>query len=200
MQEHVAVGCKLLMDASDIYPGAADVAWSHHESWDGTGYPRRLRGAQIPLFAQMVALADCYESVVSPRPYQPPRSSLEALRLIHAKRGARFEPRLALRFIECIGVHPPGTLVEMDSGEIGVVLGATRDKLRPRLLLLRDADGRKVTPQPVDLDMEARAGRDWPIERQLPVGSDDINPRLYMDERWLMRGRRTLARPIDIVL
>jgi len=200
LQEHVAVGCNLLMDASDIYHGAADVAWSHHESWDGTGYPRRLRGGQIPLFAQMVALADCYESVISPRRYQPPRSSLEALRLIHAKRGARFEPRLALRFIECIGVHPPGALVEMDSGEIGVVLGTTRDKQRPRLLLLRDAEGRKVAPQPVDLDAEARAGRDWPILQQLPVGSEDIDPRTYMDERWLMHGRRTLARPIDIVL
>jgi HD-GYP domain-containing protein (c-di-GMP phosphodiesterase class II) len=203
LKKHVVHGRDLLLDTPKLYVGAADVAYSHHENWDGTGYPRRLRGDQIPLFAQIVALADTYEAVVTARPYQSARSSLEALKLIHSQRGVRFDPRLALRFIECIGIYPTGAVVELENDEVGVVLAATRDKLRPRIVVVRDAEDRVIAkPKVVDLSENEvdKKGNPYRVRCVLPAGSHGVDPRDYLDEGLINKHRRTLARPIDIVL
>ena len=73
---------------------AARIAYSHHERWDGNGYPQGLAGEAIPLEARIVALVDAYDAITSSRPYKPAHSHAEALRRIAADRGSHFDPRL----------------------------------------------------------------------------------------------------------
>ena len=73
---------------------AQTLAYSHHEKWDGTGYPEGLKGLKIPLQARMMALADVYDALVSDRPYKKAFSHEDAMKIISEGRGTQFDPDL----------------------------------------------------------------------------------------------------------
>ena len=78
---------------------AKDIAYAHHENWDGTGYPNALQGEQIPTQARMMAIADAYDALVSDRPYKKAFSHDEAMRIICDGRGVQFDPGLTDLFM-----------------------------------------------------------------------------------------------------
>ncbi len=78
----------------------SDIAYSHHEKWDGSGYPDKLEGLQIPLAARMTALADVYDALISKRIYKPAYSHAQALEIMQAGRGTHFDPDLLDAFCE----------------------------------------------------------------------------------------------------
>ncbi|HLF57223.1 MAG TPA: HD domain-containing phosphohydrolase, partial [Thermoanaerobaculia bacterium] len=78
---------------------AAEIAYSHHERWDGGGYPRGLAGTATPLVARIVAVVDAYDAITSPRPYKPSHPHEEALRRIVSDRGSHFDPQLVDAFV-----------------------------------------------------------------------------------------------------
>lgn len=80
---------------------AHDVALSHHEWWDGSGYPDKLSGEQIPLSARIMAIADVYDALVTERPYKKPYTSQEAYDIIIQQKGTHFDPRVVDAFINC---------------------------------------------------------------------------------------------------
>ena len=131
--------------------GAADVAHSHHERPDGTGYPRRLDADSIPLFAKIVSIAEAYDTMTATQPYREARSPSDALQELYAQRGKQFDEDLVIRFIDAIGIFPPGSVVEMVNGEIGIVLSNTSDKLRPRVIMILDAHHEPMAQRVVDL-------------------------------------------------
>ncbi|MEP6812907.1 MAG: HD domain-containing phosphohydrolase [Actinomycetota bacterium] len=93
MQKHADVGRELLAGSgSELLELAAMLAWTHHERWDGSGYPRRLRGEAIPLEGRIVAVADVFDALTSLRPYRPQMSDAEALAYLQAERGKAFDP------------------------------------------------------------------------------------------------------------
>ena len=81
---------------------AAIVALTHHERWDGSGYPRRLAGEQIPLEARIVAVADVFDALTSNRPYRAARSEEEALTIMEDTVGSHFEPRVYDAFLRAL--------------------------------------------------------------------------------------------------
>ena len=96
MEKHTAYGYEILRDSkSDLVLMAAEMAWSHHERWDGTGYPRGLKGNAIPLVGRIAAVADVTDALASKRPYKP-AWSLDA---VHAhlveNSGTQFDPACA---------------------------------------------------------------------------------------------------------
>jgi response regulator RpfG family c-di-GMP phosphodiesterase len=93
MEKHTAYGFDILRDSkSDLVVMGADMAWSHHEHWDGSGYPRSLKGTEIPLVGRIAAVADVCDALASKRPYKP-AWSLEAVRAhLTQKSGAQFDP------------------------------------------------------------------------------------------------------------
>lgn len=104
MKSHAGIGARLLDgDDSDLMLMARDIAWSHHEKWDGSGYPRGLAGQQIPVAGRIVALADVFDALTSERPYKKAWDVESALGYIKENRGRHFDPELADLFLENVG-------------------------------------------------------------------------------------------------
>lgn len=153
MQKHTRYGRDILMSTKSVMSGAADVAHAHHERPDGLGYPRKLPDENIPVFAKIVAIAEAYDTMTINQPYRPAFSPSDALQELYAQRGKQFDEDLVIRFIDSVGVFPPGSIVEMLNGEIGIVLSNTKDKLRPRVILILDAFGEPTSQRVADLSL-----------------------------------------------
>ena len=97
MEEHPIKGSEIIRGIGFLGE-AADVVRSHHERWDGTGYPDRLAGEQIPLAARVFALADVLDALTSDRPYRPASSLATARKIITAESGMQFDPRVVDAF------------------------------------------------------------------------------------------------------
>jgi putative two-component system response regulator len=106
MKKHAAFGVQIIekieasASASDFLKYAKIFAGTHHEKWDGTGYPRGLAGENIPLQGRIMALADVYDALASERPYKKAFSPAEALKIIRDGKGSQFDPVLTDTFIE----------------------------------------------------------------------------------------------------
>ena len=108
MQKHTIYGHETLLKAQSLLGDnqghsflqmAGEIAHSHHEKWDGSGYPQGLRGEEIPLAGRLMALADVYDALVSARRYKPPFSHQDAVRLIEQGSGSHFDPEVVQAFI-----------------------------------------------------------------------------------------------------
>ena len=127
-----------------------------HERRDGSGYPQGLRGDQIHEMARIIGLADTYEAMAHPRADREARVTYHALKEIIDQRNALFERRLIKALINIVSIFPLGSLVKLNNGEIGRVIGTSRmHPTRPKLEILIDARGHRLTePRPIDLEDE----------------------------------------------
>jgi len=100
MHTHTTVGAEMFGSdtPSDTIAMAASIARSHHEHWDGSGYPDGLAGEDIPIAARIVAVADVYDALVSNRPYRDAMPDAEAVAVIDAGSGRQFDPRVVEAF------------------------------------------------------------------------------------------------------
>lgn len=152
MKAHTTLGWKLLMSSHDMYGGAIDAAYSHHERLDGTGYPRGLKAEQISQYAKIIAIADMYDAVTSDRVYQDGRTHLEAISLMAKGGGTHLDSDLTTHFIECLGIYPPGSLIEMSNGEVAVVIETDPNhKLKPKVIFVLDENKQPRASELVDL-------------------------------------------------
>jgi PAS domain S-box-containing protein len=110
MKTHTTLGCdailaaeKLLDEPNSFLQSAREIAQSHQEKWDGSGYPEGLKGEQIPLSARLMAVADVYDALISRRVYKPPFPHAESVAIIRAGRGAHFDPQIVDAFLAIEG-------------------------------------------------------------------------------------------------
>ena len=100
MKQHATIGWEILRDSSaPTLRTAAEIAYTHHEKFDGSGYPRGLKGEDIPLFGRIVAVADVFDALTSARPYKPAWEFDRAWEFIRANSGLHFDPRCAEAFL-----------------------------------------------------------------------------------------------------
>ena len=116
--------------------GVQDDGWiatvlHHHEKLDGSGYPGAMRGDAIQLPVRIIALADTYSAMVTPRVYRQQILARDALRDIFLKRGGEMDAELAQLFIKELGVFPPGTFVKLQNGEVGIVTRRGGNSMKP---------------------------------------------------------------------
>ncbi len=102
VRRHPDEGARLL--AGVVALDVLTVVRSHHERWDGTGYPDALAGESIPLAARVVAVADAYRAMLEPRPYRSPVGSRDARREIECQSGAQFDPGCVHALLDCLNV------------------------------------------------------------------------------------------------
>lgn len=113
---------------------------THHERADGSGYPKGLKYTDIPLFGRIAGIVDSFDAMTSPRPYDietiPPQ---EAIHKLYQLRGTLFQSALVEQFIQTVGMYPTGTLVQLNTGQVGVVTEINKLKrLRPVIALILD--------------------------------------------------------------
>ena len=126
--------------------GIKDAQWLqavelHHERLDGSGYPHGLAGDAIPLGARIVALADAFTAMMRPRGDRPAFLARDALRELYAQASGRYDARLVQVLIRQFGVYPPGTVVKLANGEVGVCVRRTADARKPVLQAVIDPTG-----------------------------------------------------------
>jgi putative two-component system response regulator len=108
------LGRRLLSGVStDLFSLAAEAAWSHHEWWDGSGYPNGLSGTAIPLSGRIVAVADVYDSLATRRVYKREWNVAEAIRFVKSGTGAQFQPELIDAFISVMVAREPSLEAEL---------------------------------------------------------------------------------------
>ena len=183
MKSHVPHGVTILEHTKGIPSVAIDVARFHHERYDGTGYAQGRKADQIGLFGGMSAVVDVYDAISSDRVYHMGKSSHDTLKILYEARGTHFFPHLAEQFIQCVGIYPIGSLVEMSPGSIGVVITVDRERqLRPRVAMVLNPDKQPYVPvKIIDLMNYPDAGPgSIKITKILPSGTHGIHPMDYV--------------------
>lgn len=141
VKKHVDFGVEILNSIQGVSPHSVDIARYHHERHNGRGYPDGLEGTHIPVYARIVSIADCYSAITRHRSYSRAISSHEAIKLMYEWSGVDFQPEMIEQFIQCLGIYPTGSLVELNTGEVGAILSQNRvRRLRPKIMLILDAN------------------------------------------------------------
>jgi putative nucleotidyltransferase with HDIG domain len=185
IRAHVEQGVALLRSEKSVDERVISMVATHHERMDGTGYPGALKGDAIPLVGRIAGIVDAYDAMISERSYAKPKSTYDAVRELKHLGGSAFAPELVELFIQAVGVFPTGTLVELNTGEVGVVIAQNRfRRLRPEVMLVLDAD-KKVREEFTSVNLltsgEGNGTTEaslW-ITRGLEHGAYGIDPKEY---------------------
>jgi HD-GYP domain-containing protein (c-di-GMP phosphodiesterase class II) len=176
---HVATSLAILRGMDGITPAIMDLVKHHHERFDGSGYNAGLKNGAIPMYAKIAGIVDTYDALVSFRPYAGERSPHEAIRYIYGLRGTLFQPEVVEKFMQLVGAFPTGSVIELNTGAVGVVLAQNQQRLRPRVALVLDQDKRRLdAPAVVDMMYDqpwSESSQFW-IDRCLQNGAFGVDP------------------------
>ena len=179
IRSHVARGREILSGTSGLPAEVAQMAALHHERYDGSGYPGGLKGDALGVIGAMAGIVDTFDALTVKRPYAEAMSPSNALNLLFRMRGRGFHPQLVEQFIRCIGYFPVGSVVELNSGEIGVVVAQNAEqRLQPKVMVVRDARGQPLRPQKfLNLAKLPKATEDEPyrVRRTLEFGRAGVS-------------------------
>lgn len=180
VRHHVNFALEMVDRVQEMPQIARDMIMTHHERVSGRGYPRGLQGDQIPVCGKIAAIVDCYDAMISKRPYQETMSPTHAVHALHKWCNIDFQEDLIEQFIQCLGAYPTGTLVELNSGQIGIVLSQNRIKrFYPRVLVILKSD-REHYEIPYIVDLWEYANKSsagaLKIQRSIDPDTIGINP------------------------
>jgi HD-GYP domain-containing protein (c-di-GMP phosphodiesterase class II) len=168
MRSHPVAGTELIMrmkEWGELSTRMIDGAFEHHLRYDLTGYPRLTRKRKITLFGRIITIGDFYDALVRPRVYNRfPYVSEKILGIMLERSGKDFDPAIVKVFINMIGIFPLGTLVLLNTNEMGIVTQIHEDTElidRPRVCLLYYSDGEYRKGKMVDLREMDEANRDF---------------------------------------
>jgi putative nucleotidyltransferase with HDIG domain len=174
IKRHSEEGHKLLLASSGVDEIALDVVLHHHEKTDGSGYPKRLKDAEISLYAKMGAVCDVYDAITSNRPYKAGWDPADSLRKMAEWADGHFDPTVFQAFVKSLGIYPIGSLIKLNSGRLGVVVDQSRKSLlTPRVRVFYSTRSRaRIKPEIVDLSRpgcpEKIASREDPANWNFP--------------------------------
>ena len=173
-KSHVQHSAEILKATPGLPATLAELALLHHERHDGSGYPKGLRGRDIGLMGSIAGIVDVFDALTMRRPYGEPVAPSTALSMIYKWRGTLFDAYLVEQFIRFVGIFPLGSVVELNSGEVGIVIGQSLERrLQPRIMVIRDANGNPLKPQKLmDLSRghQLASGEPYRIRRTLEYG------------------------------
>ncbi len=179
MKSHVVQSIVILQNTPGISQIALDVAGQHHERFDGSGYPNKLKGEKISLFGRMGAIVDVYDALTSDRVYHKGMASTAALGRLLEWSKFHFDPELVRSYVKSIGIYPTGSLVRLESGRLGVVLEQHPEHMmQPKLRVIYHAEKKYYLP-PELLDLT------WPGCQDRITGHEEYADWGIAPARWL---------------
>ena len=154
IKKHVDYGYEYLSNHQKISEGATAAVLTHHEQYSGSGYPSGLAGEDISLYGRIISVADVYDALTSDRPYRKGFLPAEALEYIMAGYDTKFDPQVVDIFSQRVSPYPVGTLVQLSSGDMAIVIeNFPSSGLRPKVRLIRDNE-------PTDIELDLAHDRD----------------------------------------
>ncbi len=153
IKSHPVEGHKLLVAGGVTDAIALEVCLHHHEKIDGSGYPGRLKGDEIGMFAKMGAVCDVYDAITSNRPYKAGWDPAESLRKMAEWAGGHFDQAVFQAFVKSLGIYPIGSLVRLTSGRIGVVTDQGKKSLTLPTVkaFFSTKSNMRIVPEVIDL-------------------------------------------------
>lgn len=151
IEEHPLAGARYLLEQYGFEPAIVERAVAsaeHHRGANGGGYPKLVAHVAHP-FAHLIAVCDVFDALTRPRPQRAAYPPDQAVKLVRREAGTRLDPLVVRTLLRLLGKFPPGSLVELDTGEYAVVVGPGRGRhplTRPRVLLLTDDEGYEIEP------------------------------------------------------
>ena len=153
VKKHTSYGYELLKKSKVLSTYASYIALTHHERYDGEGYPLGLRGEEIHEFARIVSVADVYDAITSDRIYKKRVNINEAVEYLIGMGDHQFDYSIVRNFIEHITIYPPGTCVLLNRGEKAIVVDVNKKyPNRPIIRILIDREG-QILREPLEIDL-----------------------------------------------
>ncbi|MBI4189573.1 MAG: DUF3391 domain-containing protein [Betaproteobacteria bacterium] len=147
-KSHVQHSVAILKETVGLPAELPALAALHHERYDSSGYPAGLKGGEIGLFGGIAGVVDCFDALTCPRPYGDALAPSNALNQLYKWRDTLFDGPLVEQFIQCIGIYSVGSIVELHSGEIGIVIAQNPGmRLLPRVMVVLDLSKQPLKPQ-----------------------------------------------------
>jgi putative nucleotidyltransferase with HDIG domain len=145
MKRHVVDGAEILRMTPDVPALAPVVAFEHHLRVDESGYPDRVTRSSLNIGTMLCSIADVYDAMRSQRHYQKAFPTDRILAVLKRNDGTQFDQHLVRRFVQLIGIYPPGNLVRLNTGEVAVVMNIyAPDPYRPHVRVLIDRDNKRI--------------------------------------------------------
>jgi len=174
MKRHVVDGAAILRRTPEMPQMAPIVAFEHHMRIDGTGYPATVKRDSLNVATMLCSIADVYDAMRSQRRYQQSFPTDRIKAVLERNDGQQFDQHLVRRFVQLIGIYPPGNLVRLNTDEIAVVLKVyAPDPHRPRVRVIMDAKGHRLQ-KAYDVNLwESEPGGEWPATVIAPLDPAD---------------------------
>lgn len=182
VKRHVGIGIDILKKTPGLHPDILEGIAQHHERENGSGYPAGISKGDISLFGRMAAIADSFSALTNPRPYAETIPPYQALQTMTNWGGEFYHAPIVEQLIHAIGIFPVGSMVELSSGEVAVVISHNKvRRLKPRVLIISDPD-KNPAKSPSTFDLLYQPATQTPplsILCGLPTGAYGLNPREY---------------------
>ena len=174
-QKYVEYGVEMLRNTRKVEPRVISVVRYHGERHNGQGFPERIAGTKIPLLARIAGIAATYDTICNPREATHPLAPSRAVSMLYNMRGEAFQEDLVVQFIQSVGLYPTGTLVELSTGDIGVVVEQhPKSRLTPQIAILgRSVDNLSENVYLIDLKNEETARTLLETNSNTDLGSVD---------------------------
>ena len=178
---HVRLGLEILKEMPNLHTDILEGVAQHHERENGSGYPAGISKGDISLFGRMAAIVHSFTALTNTRFHTKAVSAYEALKSISTMSGEYYLDSMVEQFIQTIGIFPVGSLVELSSGEVAVIISQSKvRRLKPRVLIISGPDKSPV-PHPATLDLlfQPETSVAVHILRGLPTGAFNLDVRQY---------------------
>ncbi|WP_196138353.1 HD-GYP domain-containing protein [Aliikangiella sp. G2MR2-5] len=204
LREHPRESFNILSRVVGISDTVREIALSHHERVDGKGYPRTIHAERVSRYAKIISIIDFVDAVMSDRPYSSARPAPEAIGLLEKNKGSKFDKNLVDSFTGWMGKTPVGSLVEMRTGEVGIILNYRKDfPERPRIMLVSDELKQLGVTKVIDLRDTAvhSSGNLYRIANSLASGSFQVDVSQYINKdsfdvpEWIKKSNITTNSP-----
>ena len=174
VRSHVRASVRMAEEAGVVDHRIIEIIACHHERHSGSGYPKKLSGADIPINARIVSIADVYDAMVTDRPHASALTSYAAIKELNRLAGAFFNPALVSAFTQVVGLFPTGAIVHLSSGEVGIVTAQNPlRRLHPEVLLILNAN-----KEPYEKHVSLNLAKQKPESAQVSI-VEELTPGSY---------------------
>lgn len=187
--QHPKLGREILLSDRTVPSAAIDACYNHHENLDGSGYPNKKKAAGISDVSRIITICDVYDAITSDRIYKKGQTSQAAMKILYNNRGQKFDAQLVEAFIKCIGTYPAGSIVELRSREVGIVISINyKNRHLPKIIIVRGANKRRCTEKVVDLQVLSDSGDFSQLIHSVhPNGIFEIRLEKYIQEGLILQ-------------